>query len=311
MAKLKDGNEKKPPLATLVPIHHVPEGSVAHLISDGENWNTLAARYGWQAREIIQLNFKTASPQEINWYLREYVNCDQPTADGYNWRFSTSARNGPSPRAGKIFVLPRWALILDAARKATRDSVLDWFRSAIASGDVEGPVLRVLPGMVRSVFTTKYHFIQRLRVGGAPDVMAERWAGFLESALSKFTKGIRLEEQNAFPIYRQWHPGIVPPPVPSIPVRLLQDSREDFCVKRFFVRTQLARDCQITDPAGVQMVNAYATWFEQSFAQFRQGAVARGFLGIVTPMPSPGGLVVLRGEAHAAPGTMQVSPMPL
>ncbi|MBM3752476.1 MAG: hypothetical protein FJW38_00665 [Acidobacteria bacterium] len=188
MPQLKPGNEKKPSPATLVPISYTPPNSLAHLIADGENWQSLAARYGMPAVDIIKMNFKTADPYEINWYLREYVNCNTPTADGHNWRFSTSARNGPSPRAGKIFVNPNWTTILRAAKEATRDSVADWFRQmSIRDAKVLGPALTIPMGSVSSVFITRWPFTQRLRNGGASDQMAEKWADFLEMTLRSYT----------------------------------------------------------------------------------------------------------------------------
>jgi hypothetical protein len=58
---------------------------------------------------LIKANFSTLVPQEINWYLDHYVCCDKTTADGYNWRFSSTARKhrDKSPRAGIIYIPPR------------------------------------------------------------------------------------------------------------------------------------------------------------------------------------------------------------
>ena len=101
---LLPGNEREP--ASKIAIDYRPAGSVEHLLVDGDNWGTLQERYQIPARTIIEANFKTAVPEEVNWYLHYYVNCDTPTLDRYNWRFSTSARNGPSPRAGIIYIPP-------------------------------------------------------------------------------------------------------------------------------------------------------------------------------------------------------------
>lgn len=103
-SSLLPGNEREP--ANKVAITFRPAGSVKHLISDGDNWQSLQDRYHIPAKTIIEANFKTTVPEEVNWYLHHYVNCDTPTADRYNWRFSTSARNGPSPRAGIIYIPP-------------------------------------------------------------------------------------------------------------------------------------------------------------------------------------------------------------
>lgn len=77
-----------------VPRDFVVENSVRHRVRDGESWDSLAARYGVPARDIIMANFKTLVPEEVNWYLRNYVGCNKPTRDGNNWMFSSSAVPG-------------------------------------------------------------------------------------------------------------------------------------------------------------------------------------------------------------------------
>lgn len=64
-------------------------------------------RYKITASDIIFANFQTTVPEEVNWYLHHYVNCDTTTPDRYNWRFSNTARNGPSSRAGIIYIPPK------------------------------------------------------------------------------------------------------------------------------------------------------------------------------------------------------------
>jgi hypothetical protein len=104
MASLKPGNEVEPPPARRVPITFVPQPSFRHLVEDGETWETVAAKFGMDVKELILANIKTLIPQEINWYLHHYVECNVPTTDGYNWRFSASARRSGNPRAGVIFI---------------------------------------------------------------------------------------------------------------------------------------------------------------------------------------------------------------
>jgi hypothetical protein len=119
-AALKPGNERQPPPGQLVPITYRPPNSLAHHVSDGERWETVASRYGVPVKELIWENFKTHVPEEINWYLKNYVRCDTPTPDGYNWRFSTSAQNGGGPRAGIIFV-PQKANASNGADQLAKD----------------------------------------------------------------------------------------------------------------------------------------------------------------------------------------------
>jgi hypothetical protein len=72
--------------------------SKPHQVKDGETWESVARQYNMPVDRLIAWNFNTRDPGEINWYLREYVGCTLPTADGKNWRFSSSA----SP--GKIYI---------------------------------------------------------------------------------------------------------------------------------------------------------------------------------------------------------------
>lgn len=73
----------------------VPPGSRTHRVRDGEDFRTVAAKYGiddpW---ELIYYNFRTRDVKAINWYLRERVGCKVPTPDFKNWRFTSSADPG-------------------------------------------------------------------------------------------------------------------------------------------------------------------------------------------------------------------------
>jgi hypothetical protein len=120
MQGLKSGNEDPPAEATKVAENYRPPRSLIHRVSDGENWTILAARYKVDARTLIWQNFQTDNAKVVNWYLHYYVKCDKTTPDRYNWRFSTSSRNGGGFRPGIIFVTPNWRAILDAAKFLTR-----------------------------------------------------------------------------------------------------------------------------------------------------------------------------------------------
>lgn len=307
MPQLKPGNEKKPSPSTLVPISYIPPNSIQHLVADGENWQSLAARYGMPALDIIKMNFKTADPYEINWYLREYVNCNTPTADGYNWRFSTSARNGPSLRAGKIFVNPNWTTILRAAKEATRDSVADWFQQmTIRDAKVLGPSLEIPERSVRSVFSSRSQFTMRLRNGGAPDQIAEKWAAFLEMVLRSYTEKIELTVPAAFPAYKNWNGPGVPPALTTLPFFLLQNMSGNGFVSRGFLRTQLQHYLgSWRDPAATVMANAYAVWFAKGFEEVRILARVMQLLGTVQKRPGE----MVTGSAHSVPGAIVIPRM--
>jgi uncharacterized protein (TIGR02594 family) len=72
-----------------------PTGHVkAHRVKHGDNWGSLATLYGrGDALDIIQYNFATKNPREINWYLREYVGCTQ-TNGSSNYSFSSTDSPG-------------------------------------------------------------------------------------------------------------------------------------------------------------------------------------------------------------------------
>jgi hypothetical protein len=72
-------------------------------VKDGDSWVTLAKDGGMDPWELIYVNFYTVDPNEVNWYLREYVGCNVPTKDGLNWTFSSSANPGKIWRPVKTF----------------------------------------------------------------------------------------------------------------------------------------------------------------------------------------------------------------
>lgn len=106
MASLKPGNEREP--VSKVPITYRPDNSIVHYVADGESWQSVADKYGIDVKKLIQSNFSTLDPKEINWYLNKYVCCDTPTTDRYNWKFTSTARKhtDKSPRAGIIYIPP-------------------------------------------------------------------------------------------------------------------------------------------------------------------------------------------------------------
>jgi hypothetical protein len=67
----------------------------AYPVRNGDNWWSLQKRFSlhdpWT---LIRYNFRTDSPAEVNWYLREYLGCTKTTADGKNYCFSDAAKPG-------------------------------------------------------------------------------------------------------------------------------------------------------------------------------------------------------------------------
>jgi hypothetical protein len=69
-----------------------PPGAVQqHRVVTGDNWWNLAARYGrsdpW---DLIEFNFRSRDPREINWYMESYLGCHFAAKDGLNFRFDSS-----------------------------------------------------------------------------------------------------------------------------------------------------------------------------------------------------------------------------
>src|SRR6185295_11005017 len=105
MAKVKDNCEKPP----FLPKARYPDGTYRmpsralnggqpwypYRVRDGDSWVSLAAADEWtNVWDLITANFDTHIPEEVNWYLREYVGCDVITTDQSNYRFSSSAKPG-------------------------------------------------------------------------------------------------------------------------------------------------------------------------------------------------------------------------
>lgn len=82
------------------PSNPVPKGpppgkpGKPHRVQDGESWESVAQKYRVPVLQLIQYNFATRDPAEVNWYLREHVGCKLPTMDQKNWRFSSTANPG-------------------------------------------------------------------------------------------------------------------------------------------------------------------------------------------------------------------------
>ncbi len=294
MPSLKPGFEIEP--TNPVPLTFRPSDSVVHKVSDGEDWHSVAGRYRLPVESLIYSNFKTNVPREINWYLREYINCDLPTPDRRNWKFSTSARLGKSPRAGVVFIPLNWTTIIAAAKKATRRFVRHWFQFCMLgpiSTQVRGPMLTVLPSGLRCVmpknFPTVDEFKHRLREGGAPDELAENWAETLFGGLEVFTSSLNDIHPSAFPSFIG--DGPFPSGIPSTPWPLLMGSASDGMLQWPFLRI-IIQSSGIEGPAAESAMREYAKWFEASFALFRSATAAHNVTAIMHGFDASEGMAV-------------------
>jgi hypothetical protein len=95
-----------PPVASNDPQGRVPEAYP--VINDpNESFWSIASKTGVAATDLVRYNFLTNKPEEINWYLKNYVGCTKATGDGKNYMFK-EATYQPAANKGVIFI-PRAA----------------------------------------------------------------------------------------------------------------------------------------------------------------------------------------------------------
>jgi hypothetical protein len=279
MPSLKPGNEEKPKPPKLVGPEYRPDGSFDHDVSDGESWASLATRYKVPAKKIIEDNFKTTNAYEINWYLREYVNCKLPTPDGYNWRFSTSARQGGIPgRAGKIFIVPNWAEIEKAAKALTKRYVKQWFEFCVVQmGRVDGSTLLITPTMIRPSMNVAAIFATEFELAGAPRQLAQGWAAHLQRGLELFTISLHANHTAAYPMFQSWPVAGPVPPMPATPWALLNSGSGGIANQNWFISQLMFPGVNHPEMQGV--IKRHGQWFHQAFQFLRTAAVARNVMG--------------------------------
>src|SRR5262245_27038243 len=87
--------EEKPTYVS--PIEFPPDGGAPYKVRSGENWTSIATRFGLSAWNLIEFNFpivKGASTfdtkcRQVNWLLRTHVGCSKST-DGKNYSFDSA-----------------------------------------------------------------------------------------------------------------------------------------------------------------------------------------------------------------------------
>jgi hypothetical protein len=77
--------------AVWVPFHK--DGST-YRVKDGDSWESVAARFFLDTKDLIRYNFMTDNPDEVNWWLRNYVGCKDVSDSGNNYMFSRCANPG-------------------------------------------------------------------------------------------------------------------------------------------------------------------------------------------------------------------------
>jgi hypothetical protein len=74
--------------------NYVPVGGTPYRVKTGDDWQSVARTAGVDVWALIEFNFKTRNPAEVNWYLRRNVGCRRATGDNKNWMFSSDAATG-------------------------------------------------------------------------------------------------------------------------------------------------------------------------------------------------------------------------
>jgi hypothetical protein len=55
---------------------------------------------------LMELNFRTRNPDELLWYLREYMGCVKATFDELSWKVASESQGGRGVWRGGIVWVP-------------------------------------------------------------------------------------------------------------------------------------------------------------------------------------------------------------
>jgi hypothetical protein len=135
------------------PARFPPAGAAReHRVATGDNWWSLAATHGrgdpW---DIIEFNFRSRDPREVNWYMESYLGCRFPSPDGNNYRFDSSDEPGlvyippPSWKPSEDLRLRRMVAFALAGPVVARTSVTHAGHTVTGSG-LAAIGIRVLDG---------------------------------------------------------------------------------------------------------------------------------------------------------------------
>jgi hypothetical protein len=90
---------ERAPLSPL-PVAYKPPNGRPYRIKAGDNWWTIAKAANVDVWKLIEFNFKTRNPDEVNWYMRRNIGCRKATPDGKNYVFA------PPMSPGTIYLPP-------------------------------------------------------------------------------------------------------------------------------------------------------------------------------------------------------------
>lgn len=170
-----------------------------------------------------------------------------------------------------------WKQIAGLAREAFRDGVNAWIGNAILSGGmVNGPVLELRPGSLRSTLSLEIILVQALTRDRVNAAIARALAKTLSAAWEDWAAGFQLRAA-AFPTLAAV-PGPVAPPTMGIPVPLRQGSSTGETSLRSAMLSSrltgaLQRHAQSAPGNMQQAVDELAQWVDGSFQDWK-GLVA-------------------------------------
>ena len=77
-----------------LPRDYYPKNGTPYHVQDNDDWYSVARKFDVDVGRLIDFNFHTRIPPEVNWYLRRNVGCVTSTPDQKNWMFSSGADPG-------------------------------------------------------------------------------------------------------------------------------------------------------------------------------------------------------------------------
>jgi hypothetical protein len=138
-----------PPVQDLLQVQNV---------TSADNWTSLQALFKrCDVWDIIYYNFATYNPEEVNWYLHEWIGCRDATPDRKNYRFGTLAGGRPMtiyiPTGDWLPPGPKQAEARQAALAILRDpKVLNLHFKAglleLRAGDIHGVATAISSGKI-------------------------------------------------------------------------------------------------------------------------------------------------------------------
>jgi hypothetical protein len=143
---------------------------------------TLGVKHGVDPWWLVQYNFETRDPAEVNWYLRHRVGCTRTTPDGRNFRFSSDDKPGiiylPTPQVARTLAslkYGKFGIVIqgDEDYRQQVERTLDW----LARSDTGMVLLRALERTGRQVTISPWNGTECNATAAPTDVRAATAAG--------------------------------------------------------------------------------------------------------------------------------------